>query len=420
MNGDCYPPVGASDTLPHSLARQAEAALAAAGVPAATDDLTRAAYATGACIYSVSPIGVVFPRHEGDVVRTVRLARQLGVSVTARGGGSGRNGAALNSGLITDFTRSMNRILEINVDAGWARVEPGVLLGQLNTALTPHGLFFPVDPSSARFCTFGGVFAQNSAGPHGLKYGVTADNAIGARLVLADGETMRSGMLADPQVRMIWTHGDTVGLQTRTALREAYQAEHRDLYGLQEFGQVAWECSAAPGTYHINEERVYVERDTDGALVMTNLINSAARIIRYRPGDRADVLDAPCPCGRGLRRLTGIQGRQRGFIVDRDGNPMNVKVLQCDLERQPLRRWQVTQDRPGVMTVALVPDTDTGAELDRAALAGTYRSLLNLDSVEMDVVRIEDLMTERGKAPLFRLFAAQDRYAADLCAGMSE
>lgn len=168
-----------------------ESALAGGDVPAAADDLTRAAYATGACIYSVTPSGVVFPRDTEDVVATVRLARRLGVSVTARGAGSGRNGAALNSGLIVDFTHSMNRILEIDPDGGWARAQPGVVLRQLNAALACRGVFFPVDPSSAGFCTFGGAFAQNSAGPHGLKYGVTADHVIGAQIVLADGETLR-------------------------------------------------------------------------------------------------------------------------------------------------------------------------------------------------------------------------------------
>ncbi len=133
----------------------------------------------------------MFPRDTADVVRTVRIARESGVSLTARGAGSGRNGAALNSGLIADFSRHMNRILDIDLEGGRARVQPGVRVGQLNAALAPHGMVFPVDPSSAEFCTFGGIFAQNSAGPHGLGNGVTVDNVLEAQLVLADGSKVR-------------------------------------------------------------------------------------------------------------------------------------------------------------------------------------------------------------------------------------
>lgn len=231
--------------------------------------------------------------------------------------------------------------------------------------------------------------------------------------MLVAAAKVRAGLLANPQVEMVWTHGDTLGPQTRGALQEVFQTLHRDLFGLQEFGQVAWECPQESGTYHLNEERVLVEQDTDGALVMTNLVNTATAIIRYRPEDRADILDAACACGRTLRRVTGIQGRQRGFIVDRDDNPVNVKPLQTELDALPINRWQVTQESPGVISVAIVP-ADGEVDLDFDALSGRYARMLNLAAVDVRRVALEDLMTQSGKAPHFRLYATQNRYASEL------
>ena len=232
--------------------------------------------------------------------------------------------------------------------------------------------------------------------------------------MLVAGKQIRSGLLRLPKVRMVWTHGDTVDRQARAALQAVFHAHHRDLYGLQEVGHLAWECPEAPGEYHLNEERTLVERAPDGALLLTSLIDTAMLIVRYRPEDRAGVIEDGCRCGRQLRRLTRIEGRQRGFLIDRAGNPMNVKPLRHRLDALPLLRWQVRQERAGAIQVAIVPDRSHPGALDPEQLAAQYRSLLNLATADVRVVSLEELMTDRGKARQFDLFTTQRELAGEL------
>lgn len=104
---------------------------------------------------------------------------------------------------------------------------------------------------------------------------------------LAAAVKIRSGLLGGVGPRIVWTYGDRVDKLSRQVLTGVHAAPLRDLYSLDEFVSLAWECPDAPGTYHVNQEGVVVERADDGALVMTNLINRAMVIIRYRPEGRA-------------------------------------------------------------------------------------------------------------------------------------
>ncbi|MGK8509979.1 hypothetical protein ACRS5S_18670 [Nocardia asiatica] len=226
-------------------------------------------------------------------------------------------------------------------------------------------------------------------------------------LVLARMTT--AGELSIPDPALLLTHGDTVDTQTRKALAASFDAPHRDIFGLQEFGQVAWECPAEAATYHINEERVHIGLDSDGALLLTNLINSAMLLVKYRPEDRAELLGRSCPCGRALQRLRGLEGRQRGFIADRNGVPMNVKPVQLYLESLPLRRWQVKQTEPGTIEVLLVPDERT-VDFDAHRIIGA----MNLSEVTVRRVELEELLTKGGKSLRFDLFLNQQNLARHL------
>jgi phenylacetate-CoA ligase len=221
---------------------------------------------------------------------------------------------------------------------------------------------------------------------------------------LVAARKIRSGLLGGLSPRMLWTYGDQLDAHTRQVLTTVYAAPLRDLYSLDEFGSLAWECPEAPGTYHINEERVLVERADDGALVMTNLINRAMAIIRYRPEDRARLLPEPCPCGRTLRRIADIEGRQRGMLVDRTGTLLSVEPLRVHLEALPLRRWRVSQDEPGTFTVSIVP-TD---EVDARALADGYAELFDQNAVTVRAVSADELDPDGDR---FRLIATQRHLA---------
>ena len=125
------------------------------------DKVSRALYSTDASVYQIEPLGVVIPRSPEAVVRAIALAAQHGVSITPRGGGTSQAGQSIGSGIVLDTSKYLNRVLAINPDERWARVEPGVVLDELNAALAPHNLRFAPDVSSASRATVGGMMANN-------------------------------------------------------------------------------------------------------------------------------------------------------------------------------------------------------------------------------------------------------------------
>ena len=140
------------------------------------------------------PEMVVFPRSTEDVVAIVRLTGEHGVPIVGRGAGTGLSGGAipLAGGVMIAFSR-MNKILEIDLANERAVVQPGVVNLDITAAVEPDGYFYAPDPSSQRACTMGGNVAENSAGPHTLAYGVTANHVLGLELVLPDGSVVETG-----------------------------------------------------------------------------------------------------------------------------------------------------------------------------------------------------------------------------------
>lgn len=151
------------------------------------DVLTRTLYATDASIYEILPDAVVQPKHIADVVATVEVCRRYGVPITARGGGTGLHGGAVNRGVQLDFARFMNRILEIDPQRRIARVEPGVVLDELNAELKRYGLHFAADVATSSRATLGGMIANNSCGARSILYGRTVDHVLALDMVLSDG-----------------------------------------------------------------------------------------------------------------------------------------------------------------------------------------------------------------------------------------
>ncbi len=151
------------------------------------DRVHRGLYATDASVYQIMPLGVVVPRLPEDVVQTLELCRTAGISITARGGGTSQAGQAVGSGLQIDFSRHLNRVLEVDAAAGWVRVQPGIVLDELNAHLRPHGLHLPLDISTSDRATVGGMIANNSAGTRSVLYGKTLDYVLELTVLLADG-----------------------------------------------------------------------------------------------------------------------------------------------------------------------------------------------------------------------------------------
>ena len=148
---------------------------------------TRAAYATDASNYRQVPVGVVIPRHQGDVIAALSIARENSMPILARGGGTSLAGQTCNAALVLDFSKYMNRVVAIDPGARVAHVEPGAVQSNLNAALAPHGLFFAPDPSTKDRCTVGGMIGNNSCGAHSAAYGKTVDNVEALEVILYDG-----------------------------------------------------------------------------------------------------------------------------------------------------------------------------------------------------------------------------------------
>ncbi len=161
------------------------------------DAASRGRYATDASIYQVVPLGVVVPRGIEDVAATLAIAREEGVAVLPRGGGTSQCGQTVNRAIVIDCSRHLRRILAVDQAQRTATVEPGLVLSALNAALKPLGLFFPVDPSTHARATIGGMAGNNSCGAKSIRYGLMADNVLAIDAILADGTRYAFGPVPD-------------------------------------------------------------------------------------------------------------------------------------------------------------------------------------------------------------------------------
>jgi FAD/FMN-containing dehydrogenase/Fe-S oxidoreductase len=160
------------------------------------DRFTRGRYATDASHYQMMPLGVVLPRTAAEAERAIAIARQEHVTVLARGGGTSQSGQTVNHSLVVDCSKYLNRVLDLDVAGRRCIVEPGIVLDDLNRALKPHGLWFPVDVSTASRATIGGMTGNNSCGARSLRYGNTRENVLAIDAVLADGTKAHFGPAA--------------------------------------------------------------------------------------------------------------------------------------------------------------------------------------------------------------------------------
>ncbi|OAV42606.1 hypothetical protein A3850_015275 [Lewinella sp. 4G2] len=152
------------------------------------DEIHRILYATDASVYREKPLAVVLPKTEEDIVKCVRFAKVFRVPITPRAGGTSLAGQAVGAGLIIDVSKYLREIVEINVEEGYAIVQPGVIRDQLNAALQPLGFWFGPNTSTANRCTIGGMFGNNSCGSTSITVGSTRDHVLAARVVLASGQ----------------------------------------------------------------------------------------------------------------------------------------------------------------------------------------------------------------------------------------
>ena len=156
-----------------------------------TSALTRGIFSTDASVYRVVPQAVARPRSTAELVDVIGVARELGLPVTARGGGTSIAGNAIGPGIILNTSKHLNRVVSIDPEARTATVEPGVVQAALQRAAAPYGLRFGPDPSTHTRCTIGGMIGNNACGPRALGYGKTAENVLALEVVTGSGERLR-------------------------------------------------------------------------------------------------------------------------------------------------------------------------------------------------------------------------------------
>lgn len=154
-----------------------------------TDSLHRIAYSTDASAYRELPFGVAYPESESDLRDLIREARSRGVCLIPRAGGTSIAGQVVGNGIVVDFSRHFNHVLEINKEQAWVRVQPGVIRDELNMALKPYGLFFSPETSTSNRCCIGGMVGNNSCGTHSLVYGSTRHHVLRIKGLLSDGSS---------------------------------------------------------------------------------------------------------------------------------------------------------------------------------------------------------------------------------------
>jgi FAD/FMN-containing dehydrogenase/Fe-S oxidoreductase len=202
------------------------------------DTGSRALYSTDSSNYRQVPVGVVIPRDRDDIIATVAACRKFGAPITGRGGGTSLAGQCCNVGVVIDFTKYYNRILEIDQERKLVRVEPGIVLDEMNHAVQEQGLIFGPDPATHSHCALGGMIGNNSCGVHSVMaqfYGGgarTSDNVHELEVLLYDGTILRVGKTSDADLEQIIAQGGRRGeiYKTLVDLRNKYGELVRQRY----------------------------------------------------------------------------------------------------------------------------------------------------------------------------------------------
>ncbi|MBT2301363.1 FAD-binding protein [Variovorax paradoxus] len=224
--GTVLPPNETCEALARRLAAETEGEVL-------FDAASRGRYATDASIYQIMPAGVLVPKTERDIATAIDIARDLKVPVLARGGGTSQCGQTTGAALVIDNSKHFRRVLDLDVEARRATVEPGIVLDHLNAQLKPHGLWFPVDVSTSAQATLGGMAGNNSCGSRSIAYGNMVHNVASASAWLSDGELVDFGPVSELGARAsdIALHVRQLAKQHRSEIAERWPKVMRRVAG---------------------------------------------------------------------------------------------------------------------------------------------------------------------------------------------
>ena len=281
---------------------------------AASDLFTRGRYATDASMYQCFPAGVVCPKSANDVAIIIEMAREEGVPVTARGGGSSTAGQALGEGIVVDFSKHLTNIVEIDAESRRCVVEPGCSSAALNAALEAHGLACPVEIASAGQATIGGMLGNNSSGLRAMRYGSMRDNVISADALLADGQRVLFRAVGDAETQSFPGRDRLLDL---LQFGEQHEKAIAALWPLREAGApepAAYDMRALL-SYSKDQNPARLLAGAEGTLAIATRIE--LKLAKRRPANRA----------LGVCRFSRLEGALRLVPKIAHLNPAAVELL---------------------------------------------------------------------------------------------
>ncbi len=316
------------------------------------DELRRYLLATDGSIFQKYPLAVVYPKTPEDVQRAVRFAGQHGVPVHSRGAGSGLAGSAIGEGLVLDFTKFMHHLIDLDEEGKSFTCQPGFRMGELEEALIGKGLFFPPDPSSGEYATFGGMFGTNASGAHSVKYGNVADYVFDAEVVLADGS-------------LTWLS------HIRETPYENLPPNLQSLYQLYIENQNTIE-SAYPDTRYNTAGYNLRGLVKDGQLDLRKLLAGSEGTLAITTQLRFRLLDKPAHDSLVVAYMEDIQKSARAVQGILPMNPSGIEVMDKSLltlarDQEPALRSALPADADNILLIEF--DGHTPAECERQAEA---------------------------------------------------
>ncbi|MEU1706478.1 FAD-binding and (Fe-S)-binding domain-containing protein [Streptomyces sp. NPDC005706] len=334
------------------------------------DVTSRALVTMDASNYRRVPAGVVAPRDTADVAAVLEVCRARGVPVVARGGGTSIAGQATGTGVVLDFTRHMNGLLELDPGTRTAVVQPGLVLDRLQEAAAPHGLRFGPDPSTHSRCTLGGMIGNNSCGSHSVAWGTTADSVRELSVITARGQRLRLGRdwAGAPEGLRELVAGDLARLRTGfPELPRRISGYALDALLPENGADVARSFCGSEGTLGILTEAVVrlVRAPRARALAVLGYgdesaaAEAAAGLLPFGPltveGMAADLVPSPAGLPRGDAWLfvetgggTAAEARARAEAIVRAADVVDSLVVTDPAAQRAL--WRVREDASGTAT----------------------------------------------------------------------
>ena len=330
----------------------------------------RLSAATDNSIYQITPQAVVFPRSHADVQCIFQLATQdafANVTFTARGGGTGTNGQSLTEGVVVDLSRHMNRIVEVNAAEGWAWVEPGVVLDQLNAHVKPHGVFFAPELAPSNRATIGGMVSTDASGKGSRLYGKTSNHVLALDVVFSDGSAWQSVPLDAAALHEVKS-GDTL-------VNQIYQGVDGIVTSKQELIEQRFPKLTRFLTGY-NLAHVYTE---DGLFNLNALIAGSEGTLAVVTGIKVKLTPLPTVKRLIVAKYVRFDDSLRAATLLVQANPTAIETVDDTI--LTLARQDVVWDRVGKFFSQ--PDDDRVKSINLIEFAGTDADVVIADTQEL-------------------------------------